>query len=676
MATQAQDSVFTYAPLRDGYFRVVEIMGLEPTINVQLTDYPDEAPPEYFAVSYAWGSEQNTETILSSGKQFKVTPHLKEGLRCIYTASGRRRFWVDAICINQHDDREKAMQVGKMHHIYRKSRAVYVWLGKEENDSDAAISAIKDMPDAPEIKDDLFKRLLGLRTEAPRLFDVSAFKPLAHLSRRTWFRRLWITQEYFYGQSVLFFCGMSVIDDAKLMDMINRTSINSFGDQEPPGYQEEPELFVGFQKLLDLKKNKDSHFAGKKLGFFDFVLLGRERLAKEPVDRVYAAFGMAEGSDTIYRKEILIDYSLDARSNYWRLYSNFGKIALRHEPNLRLLSIVSSEERPEFLPSWCPNLNSEPVTPELDDIKIHAAGWPFKEHGKNRNNSESSLSPKCFRHSNFKGKDENHVLTSPLTNTVSILGAKLGRISAVAVPCNWDSDVYLADIYSVKPLAKNILEWLESNEKFCEERVEDLAHAKFVWGEVLVGANDEKRRNKPGPQSEPEPQSEPQPEQQPQSEPQSESEPGPQSEPQPEQQPQSEPQSEPEPEPEPEPQKKDDIAYLFTKEILRFIVDVNPDSLKADTLLELLREFERVYMWLILIQQAWDKRALFITDNGKFGRASADVADGDCVCMLYGGRNMYVLRERDTEPLEYQFVSDAYVFDCMDGQVFDLMDEG
>jgi hypothetical protein len=37
---------------------------------------------------------------------------------------------------------------------------------------------------------------------------------------------------------------------------------------------------------------------------------------------------------------------------------------------------------------------------------------------------------------------------------------------------------------------------------------------------------------------------------------------------------------------------------------------------------------------------------------------------------------MYVLRERGTEPLEYQSVSDAYVFDCMDGQVFDLMDEG
>src|SRR5947207_10815269 len=148
-------------------------------------------------------------------------------------------------------------------------------------------------------------------------------------------------------------------------------------------------------------------------------MLGRKRFAKEPVDRIYAAFGMAEGLDTIYRKGIRIDYSEDARRNYWKVYSNFGKIALLHEPNLRLLSTVSSAERPESLPSWCPNLNSVSVTAELDSVNVYAAGRSFKEHGKGHDDSEFGHS-RCFRHSNFKGKDENHVLASPLTNTVSI----------------------------------------------------------------------------------------------------------------------------------------------------------------------------------------------------------------------------------------------------------------
>jgi hypothetical protein len=87
-----------------------------------------------------------------------------------------------------------------------------------------------------------------------------------------------------------------------------KLSIYSFGGQEPPGFREEPELFAGFRaSLLDLKKAKDSHLKGDKLSFFDFVLLSRERFAKEPVDRIYAAFGMAEGFDTIYGEKIPID---------------------------------------------------------------------------------------------------------------------------------------------------------------------------------------------------------------------------------------------------------------------------------------------------------------------------------------------------------------------------------
>jgi hypothetical protein len=635
MAAQSHNSDYSYALLRSDHFRVIEITNLEPTIIVQLTDYPDETPPEYFALSYAWGLEQATETILCSGKPFKVTPHLKEGLRCVCTRSGSRRLWVDAICINQGDDGEKETQVAKMHHIYKKSKGVYVWLGKEENDSDAAISAINEAQDAARAEPDLVKGIAGIKSEAPRLFDISSLKPLANLSRRSWFRRLWIVQEYFHARSVLFFCGMSALDDANLTNVLNRLSIYSFGPQGAPRAREESEQFAGFYALLDLNNIKDSYLEGNKLSFFDFVMLGRERCAKEPVDRIYAAFGMAEGSDTIYRKEILIDYSGDARHNYQRLYSDFGKIALLHEPNLRLLSTVSSAERPKSLPSWCPNLNSTSVTGELDSAGVFAAGWPFKEHGKDHDISESNPSSRCLKHSNFKGKDENHVLASPLTNTVSIWGATLGRISALAPPCEWNPDVNIEDISAIKPFARDMLKWLVTNEKFCKERIEDLTSVEFIWEEILVSGKDKTRRDKP-----------------------------------------LDPDPDPDQDPEPEPKKEGDEIYLFTVRLLHHIANLNPDNDGADPNSELLRYFEMIYTWVILIHEVWHDRVLFVTDNGKFGKASTDVAEGDSVCMLYGGRSMYVLREQGTEPLEYQFIGDAYVFDCMDGQVFDLMDEG
>jgi Heterokaryon incompatibility protein (HET) len=39
-------------------------------------------------------------------------------------------FWIDAICINQLDNKERSAQVNMMDKVYQKAEAVDVWLGK------------------------------------------------------------------------------------------------------------------------------------------------------------------------------------------------------------------------------------------------------------------------------------------------------------------------------------------------------------------------------------------------------------------------------------------------------------------------------------------------------------------------------------------------------------------
>ncbi|OCK73738.1 hypothetical protein K432DRAFT_312159, partial [Lepidopterella palustris CBS 459.81] len=133
---------YLYGSLAEDHFRVIEINSLDPIISLQLVDYADDSPPKYFALSYAWGAQPNTEQIICNGKVLNVSPHLHEGLRSIGAASPGTRLWIDAICINQTSNAEKATQVAKMHHIYRKAQGVYVWLGKEEYDSDRVMDAI------------------------------------------------------------------------------------------------------------------------------------------------------------------------------------------------------------------------------------------------------------------------------------------------------------------------------------------------------------------------------------------------------------------------------------------------------------------------------------------------------------------------------------------------------
>lgn len=91
--------------------------------------------PAFAALSYVWGDPNDTVEILVNEQPVNVTRNLFVALRRL-----RRRYWerlpiwIDAICINQSDDAEKAAQVSLMRQIYRRAQAVYMWLGDDDAD--------------------------------------------------------------------------------------------------------------------------------------------------------------------------------------------------------------------------------------------------------------------------------------------------------------------------------------------------------------------------------------------------------------------------------------------------------------------------------------------------------------------------------------------------------------
>lgn len=54
-----------------------------------------------------------------------------------------RIIWVDAVCINQADEKEKEHQILLLPAIYANANRVAVWLGEAHNDSDQALEAIR-----------------------------------------------------------------------------------------------------------------------------------------------------------------------------------------------------------------------------------------------------------------------------------------------------------------------------------------------------------------------------------------------------------------------------------------------------------------------------------------------------------------------------------------------------
>ncbi|OCL12215.1 hypothetical protein AOQ84DRAFT_285643, partial [Glonium stellatum] len=60
--------------------------------------------PEYEAISYVWGEPKSYEIVTISGRDFLLSKSLFYALQRLRKPDIGRTIWVDAICINQHDD--------------------------------------------------------------------------------------------------------------------------------------------------------------------------------------------------------------------------------------------------------------------------------------------------------------------------------------------------------------------------------------------------------------------------------------------------------------------------------------------------------------------------------------------------------------------------------------------
>ena len=93
--------------------------------------------PEYEAVSYCWGGEDNDNQQrfpVFVGRYWDVllqTKNCVDMLRHLRPRRGFRRVWADAICINQKDDIERGKQVACMSTIFRGCSRVVGFLGSD-----------------------------------------------------------------------------------------------------------------------------------------------------------------------------------------------------------------------------------------------------------------------------------------------------------------------------------------------------------------------------------------------------------------------------------------------------------------------------------------------------------------------------------------------------------------
>ena len=105
--------------------------------TVSLDDRPD-----YDALSYEWERQVDASHNLPRCIVNGVEIYPKRNLLLAISVIPMTVIWIDAICINQADDREREAQVQMMYQIYRNALTVKSWLGQEEDNIALAMGLI------------------------------------------------------------------------------------------------------------------------------------------------------------------------------------------------------------------------------------------------------------------------------------------------------------------------------------------------------------------------------------------------------------------------------------------------------------------------------------------------------------------------------------------------------
>src|ERR1700760_167718 len=142
-----QASPLVYTPLPEGYIRILELLpgsGRDPFQCNLVTAPIEDDSLSFVALSYSWGPEpMEYSQITVNGAAFLVRPNLFHALSALRLPNQARRYWIDAICIDQNNLDEKSLQIPLMSKIYTLSAYVLIWLGKSDHDSDYVMDCIR-----------------------------------------------------------------------------------------------------------------------------------------------------------------------------------------------------------------------------------------------------------------------------------------------------------------------------------------------------------------------------------------------------------------------------------------------------------------------------------------------------------------------------------------------------
>ena len=350
---------YHYDPLNESEFRLIRILQKTTSnIKCEIEHHSLENPPDYIAISYAWGDADDSEKIVLEGATIPVTVSLYGALWALREKKKSVLVWVDALSIDQKNRDERTQQVQYMTSIYSKATSVAIWLGPEGSDGKLGTTLLEEIAKNADSEHHI-RSLLSSRSMGPEI------PALVSLFERDYWKRLWVVQEVFNAKDVIVHYGPS-----KLPWDVYKSASNAFqrhkrdlDDLFPRNIVQErdqrasksqysfsqvlvylgPSSFPDVSSLVNLR--------GEEI-LLEVMRACRDKLTADPRDKLYGILGILPES---IRKEFPVDYNLSTKEVYISVADYILNTTERLDvicESIHFPIHTSSANLPTWIPNW------------------------------------------------------------------------------------------------------------------------------------------------------------------------------------------------------------------------------------------------------------------------------------------------------------------------------------
>ena len=235
LAMSQQASVYQYEAL-DSSSRDIRLLSILPglqddALHLRLRTYPleDAIDARYDAVSYMWGSADHLHEAYIDGKIMYLRDNIFRFFKhCRDTAFISKRLanlWVDAVCIDQSNIRERGHQVQSMGHIYKNARFVLIWLGRTSEELSLTFESCTYF-------EQMVQRARADQepSESTKIDVVGSIeRDISLIIRSPYWRRLWIVQEVRSTRFAQIVCGINLVWFTIVSDVAEQISRKQLG---------------------------------------------------------------------------------------------------------------------------------------------------------------------------------------------------------------------------------------------------------------------------------------------------------------------------------------------------------------------------------------------------------------------------------------------------------------